>query len=119
MLTISVDLQLLVGLILYFVLSPITKIGLRNFATAMQIPPVRFFTRRTRHRHARRHRAGARRAREDSQIDRTGAQTRVSRWCSTASRSVIFIVLSRGRACRRAPAAAAVIEVVHARHHHA
>ena len=44
MLTISVDLQLLVGLILYFVLSPITRIGLRNFATAMQIPPVRFFT---------------------------------------------------------------------------
>ena len=43
-LTISVDLQLLVGVVLYFVLSPITRIGLRNFATAMQIPPVRFFT---------------------------------------------------------------------------
>lgn len=44
LLTISVDLQLLVGVVLYFVLSPITRIGLRNFATAMQIPPVRFFT---------------------------------------------------------------------------
>jgi hypothetical protein len=44
MLTISVDLQLVVGLILYVALSPITKIGLRNFAAAMQIPPVRFFT---------------------------------------------------------------------------
>jgi hypothetical protein len=44
LLTISADVQLLVGLILYLVLSPITKIGLRNFATAMQIPPVRFFT---------------------------------------------------------------------------
>ena len=44
LLTISADLQLLVGLILYLVLSPITKIGMRNFAAAMQIPPVRFFT---------------------------------------------------------------------------
>ena len=44
LLTISVDLQLLVGLVLYFFLSPITRIGVRNFAAAMQIPAARFFT---------------------------------------------------------------------------
>jgi hypothetical protein len=44
LLTISVDLQLLVGLVLYIFLSPITKIGFRNFAAAMQINIVRFFT---------------------------------------------------------------------------
>ena len=44
LLTISVDLQLLVGLVLYLFLSPITKIGVRNFAAAMQIPVARFFT---------------------------------------------------------------------------
>ena len=38
LLTISADLQLLVGLILYLVLSPITKIGLRNFATGGRSP---------------------------------------------------------------------------------
>jgi hypothetical protein len=43
LLTVSVDLQLLVGLVLYFFLSPITKIGIRNFAAAMQIAPARFF----------------------------------------------------------------------------
>ena len=36
LLTVSVDLQFVVGLVLY-ILSPITKLGLRNFAAAMQI----------------------------------------------------------------------------------
>ena len=44
LLTISVDLQMLVGLVLYIFLSPITRQGVRNFAASMQIPPVRFFT---------------------------------------------------------------------------
>jgi len=44
LLTIAADLQLLVGLALYFVLSPITKMGMQNFAAAMQIPTARFFT---------------------------------------------------------------------------
>jgi hypothetical protein len=44
LLTISADLQLLIGLILYFVLSPITKMGMRNFAAAMRIDTARFFT---------------------------------------------------------------------------
>src|SRR6266850_3805715 len=44
MLTISVDIQFLVGLILYIFLSPITKIGVRNLAAAMQINAVRYFT---------------------------------------------------------------------------
>lgn len=44
LLTISVDLQFLVGLVLYIFLSPITRIGLRNFAAAMQINVARFFT---------------------------------------------------------------------------
>jgi cytochrome c oxidase assembly factor CtaG len=44
LLTISADLQLLVGLVLYIFLSPITRMGVRNFAAAMQIPPARFFT---------------------------------------------------------------------------
>jgi hypothetical protein len=43
LLTTSVDLQFLVGLVLY-VLSPITRLGLRNFAAAMQINVARFFT---------------------------------------------------------------------------
>ena len=43
LLTTSVDLQFLVGLVLYF-LSPITRLGLRNFAAAMQINVARFFT---------------------------------------------------------------------------
>ena len=42
LLTISADLQLLVGLVLYF-LSPITKMGFSNFATAMRIDAARFF----------------------------------------------------------------------------
>jgi len=44
LLTISVDLQFLVGLVLYLFLSPITRLGLRNFAAAMQINVARFFT---------------------------------------------------------------------------
>jgi hypothetical protein len=44
LLTISVDLQFLVGLVLYVFLSPITRLGLRNFAAAMQINVARFFT---------------------------------------------------------------------------
>jgi len=44
LLTIAADLQLLVGLALYFVLSPITRMGMRNLAAAMQIPTARFFT---------------------------------------------------------------------------
>ena len=43
-LTASVDLQLLVGLVLYVFLSPITRLGVRNLAAAMQIPAARFFT---------------------------------------------------------------------------
>jgi hypothetical protein len=43
LLTVSVDLQFLVGLVLYFFLSPITRLGLRNFAAAMQINVARFF----------------------------------------------------------------------------
>ncbi len=44
LLTISVDLQFVVGLVLYVFLSPITRLGLRNFAAAMQINVARFFT---------------------------------------------------------------------------
>ena len=44
LLTISADLQLLVGLVLYVVLSPITRQGVRNFSAAMRSPVVRFFT---------------------------------------------------------------------------
>jgi len=43
LLTVSVDLQFVVGLVLYG-LSPITRLGLRNFAAAMQINVARFFT---------------------------------------------------------------------------
>jgi len=41
--TISLDLQLLVGLLLYFVFSPITTGALRNFGAAMQDDRMRFF----------------------------------------------------------------------------
>ncbi len=44
LLTIAADLQLVVGLVLYFVLSPITKMGMQNFAAAMRIDTARFFT---------------------------------------------------------------------------
>ena len=43
LLTVSVDLQFVVGLVLYL-LSPITRLGFRNFAAAMQINVARFFT---------------------------------------------------------------------------
>ena len=43
LLTVSVDLQFVVGVVLYL-LSPITRLGLRNFAAAMQINVARFFT---------------------------------------------------------------------------
>ena len=44
LLTISVDLQFVVGVVLYAFLSPIVRQGLRNFSVAMQINVVRFFT---------------------------------------------------------------------------
>src|SRR5258705_11067552 len=44
LLTIAADLQLVGGLVLDFVLSPITKMGMQKFAAAMQIPTARFFT---------------------------------------------------------------------------
>ena len=44
LLTTSVDAQMLIGLILYLFLSPITKIGIRNLAAAMRIDTARFFT---------------------------------------------------------------------------
>jgi hypothetical protein len=40
----TVDLQILVGLVLYAFLSPITKMGLQNIGAAMKIDTVRFFT---------------------------------------------------------------------------
>jgi hypothetical protein len=43
-LTIAVDTQVLVGLILYVFLSPITKMGFQNMAAGMKIDTVRFFT---------------------------------------------------------------------------
>jgi hypothetical protein len=43
LLTISVDLQFVVGLVLYAFLSPIVRQGLRNFSAAMQVNVVRFF----------------------------------------------------------------------------
>ncbi len=41
--SISLDIQFLLGIILYFFLSPITKSALSNFSTAMSIPDLRFF----------------------------------------------------------------------------
>src|SRR4051794_21965775 len=43
LLTISADLQLLLGVALY-VLSPITRMGISNLAAAMHIETTRFFT---------------------------------------------------------------------------
>jgi hypothetical protein len=37
------DLQLITGLVLYFFLSPITKLALSNFGAAMKDPNLRFF----------------------------------------------------------------------------
>jgi hypothetical protein len=42
-LLISLDLQLLIGLLLYFALSPFTAEALRDFGAAMRNPPLRFF----------------------------------------------------------------------------
>jgi hypothetical protein len=39
----SADVQLLLGLLLYFFLSPITGAALRNFGAAMSNPELRFF----------------------------------------------------------------------------
>jgi hypothetical protein len=39
----AMDLQLLVGLILYFFLSPTTTLALQNFGAAMSNPQARFF----------------------------------------------------------------------------
>jgi cytochrome c oxidase assembly factor CtaG len=44
LLMISADLQLLAGLVLYFALSPITKLAFSNFGAAMRIEATRFFT---------------------------------------------------------------------------
>ncbi len=41
--TIAMDIQLLLGLLLYFVLSPITRQVFSNFGAAMSSPDVRFF----------------------------------------------------------------------------
>lgn len=41
--TISLDLQLLIGIVLYFFLSPTTTLALKNFSTAMSDPGQRFF----------------------------------------------------------------------------
>lgn len=40
----SLDTQLLIGLILYFFLSPITRLALQNFGAAMANPILRFFS---------------------------------------------------------------------------
>jgi len=40
----AVDLQILVGLIIYFVLSPITSEGMRHMGAAMSNPSLRFWT---------------------------------------------------------------------------
>jgi hypothetical protein len=40
---ISIDIQILLGLLLYFIYSPITKSALQNFGAAMKAPDVRFF----------------------------------------------------------------------------
>lgn len=41
--TIAMDLQLLIGIVLYFFLSPITTLALQNFGGAMSDPGQRFF----------------------------------------------------------------------------
>ena len=42
-LTTAVDLQMLVGLVLYLVLSPFTAVAMRDFGAAMKDPQLRFF----------------------------------------------------------------------------
>jgi len=39
----AIDLQMLLGVLLYFVLSPFTTEALKNFSAAMQNPPLRFW----------------------------------------------------------------------------
>ncbi|MCS7039008.1 MAG: hypothetical protein RMN24_10315 [Anaerolineae bacterium] len=41
--TVSMDIQLLVGLVLFFVLSPLTRMALTNMAAAMSDATMRFF----------------------------------------------------------------------------
>jgi uncharacterized membrane protein YozB (DUF420 family) len=41
--SISLDVQFLLGLILYFFLSPLTSAALSDFGTAMSVPDLRFF----------------------------------------------------------------------------
>ena len=41
--TIALDLQILVGLILYFILSPVTRSAMANFGAAMSDANLRFF----------------------------------------------------------------------------
>ena len=41
--TISLDVQMLIGLVLYFVLSPFTKIAFQDFGGAMANPSLRFW----------------------------------------------------------------------------
>ncbi|HEX6974602.1 MAG TPA: hypothetical protein VF147_09380 [Vicinamibacterales bacterium] len=41
--TMSLDLQVLIGLLLYFVLSPFTTDALKDFGTAMRTPQLRFW----------------------------------------------------------------------------
>ena len=41
--SVALDIELLLGLILYFVLSPITRIALSDFSTALANPDLRFF----------------------------------------------------------------------------
>ena len=41
--TISIDIQLLLGLLLYFFFSPLTRAALQNFSAAMGSPELRFF----------------------------------------------------------------------------
>jgi uncharacterized protein YacL len=41
--TIALDVQVLIGLILYFVFSPFTTEALQHFGTAMKQPPLRFW----------------------------------------------------------------------------
>src|SRR5260221_12131469 len=43
LLLIALDVQMLLGLLLYFVLSPFTTEALKNFGAAMQNPAARFF----------------------------------------------------------------------------
>jgi hypothetical protein len=44
MFSMSIDIQLLLGLLLYFILSPITTGAFRDLGAAMQVSEMRFFT---------------------------------------------------------------------------